>query len=105
MLYSSFGDDLAKVSKFLKEHGFPPYVNGKVKGQDEFTFPLHMAVMQNDEEMARLLVRCGADTTLRDSSGKTAWELQADFKTPPLSSSQCSFRSAFSTLKRALTIL
>mmetsp|Transcript_155487 Transcript_155487/g.270450 ORF Transcript_155487/g.270450 Transcript_155487/m.270450 type:complete len:253 (-) Transcript_155487:79-837(-) len=118
-VYDEVAEDLAKLSKFLLECGCPPYVNAKITGHagERFTYPLHMAVLDDDEDMVRMLIRCGANTTLRDSSGKTAKELEAEVNTiEPLkparrdgrfhtgvSSVQSSVQSAFSAFKRTFS--
>merc|ERR1719386_597211 len=75
-VHADSAHDLARVTQFLKENGFAPYVNAKrTSGQESYTYPVHVALLQDGEEMYRLLARCGADTSLRDSSGSTAREL------------------------------
>ncbi|CAJ1353327.1 unnamed protein product [Effrenium voratum] len=63
----------AKLSTFLIDHGFKTNVNSPRKrwcGMS-YTYPLHVAVEQNDVEIVSLLLDCGADPEARDSWGRT----------------------------------
>lgn len=68
----------AKVTSFLKENGFEHNVNSKKKKGwfgFRFTYPLHLAVLQKNVDITNLLLDCGADPTVQDSSGYTAFQL------------------------------
>ena len=66
-----------RVTLFLKENGFEHDVNSKKKGRFGFnyTYPLHLAVSQKNVDITNLLLDCGADPTVQDSSGYTAFQL------------------------------
>mmetsp|Transcript_85059 Transcript_85059/g.203867 ORF Transcript_85059/g.203867 Transcript_85059/m.203867 type:complete len:147 (-) Transcript_85059:601-1041(-) len=64
-----------KLSTFLKDHGFERHVNSRRRRWMSYTYPLHVAVEQNDAEIASLLLDCGADPDARDSWGRTPCQL------------------------------
>eukprot|EP00929_Paragymnodinium_shiwhaense_P047522 TRINITY_DN240_c0_g2_i2.p1 TRINITY_DN240_c0_g2~~TRINITY_DN240_c0_g2_i2.p1 ORF type:complete len:240 (-),score=94.42 TRINITY_DN240_c0_g2_i2:349-1068(-) len=63
-----------KMQEFLKKHSFkgPDVKRSKLLG---FKFPLHSAVKHNDVEVVRILLANGANTSSKDSSGKTPYQL------------------------------
>ncbi|CAJ1358110.1 unnamed protein product [Effrenium voratum] len=72
----------AKVSSFLTDHGFPMNVNSQKRrlfGMS-YTYPLHVAVMENNVEIVMLLLDCGADPAARDSRGRTPLQRAASFE-------------------------
>lgn len=63
-----------QIGLFLKANKFPNGdTNGK-KGVIFVTFPLHEAVKQNNAYMTSKLLLFGADPTLRDTWGRTAYD-------------------------------
>jgi hypothetical protein len=71
-----------KINQFLKKHGFQGDVNTKKSFVFKFTYPLHVAVKEQDLKMVRLLILAGADTSMTNSSGCTpaqkAWKYHAN---------------------------
>ncbi|CAJ1339254.1 unnamed protein product [Effrenium voratum] len=65
------------LGRFLQKNGFQHDVNSKkyTRLGLKHTFPLHTAVCQKNAEVVQLLLDCRADTSVRDSSGYTAWQL------------------------------
>lgn len=63
-----------RLACFLTCHGFAGPRDGKRK-RFRISYPLHVAVKQNDPEMVQLLLQANADPSQRDSSGKTPQEL------------------------------
>mmetsp|Transcript_65031 Transcript_65031/g.142590 ORF Transcript_65031/g.142590 Transcript_65031/m.142590 type:complete len:187 (-) Transcript_65031:45-605(-) len=67
-------DARQQIGLFLKANKFPNGdTNGK-KGVIFVTFPLHEAVKQNNAYMTSKLLLFGADPTLRDTWGRTAYD-------------------------------
>merc|ERR1712151_995966 len=60
-----------KVSEFLKSRGFKGDVTSKKSSMLKSTYPLHVAVKEQDAEMVKLLLSVGADKSLKNSSGYT----------------------------------
>eukprot|EP00929_Paragymnodinium_shiwhaense_P047521 TRINITY_DN240_c0_g2_i1.p1 TRINITY_DN240_c0_g2~~TRINITY_DN240_c0_g2_i1.p1 ORF type:complete len:270 (-),score=95.88 TRINITY_DN240_c0_g2_i1:773-1492(-) len=67
-------EEKKKMEEFLKKHSFkgPDMKRSKLLG---FKFPLHSAVKHNDAEIVRILLANGANTSSKDSSGKTPYQL------------------------------
>ncbi|CAJ1452000.1 unnamed protein product [Effrenium voratum] len=65
----------AKLSTFLQDQGFKRHVNSRRRRWMSYTYPLHVAVAQNNAEIASLLLDCGADPDARDSWGRTPRQL------------------------------
>lgn len=66
--------DRAKAEAWLKKKGFGDAC-AKKKSMFSSTYPLHVAVKENDAEMIRCLLAAGADASLKNSSGQTAAQL------------------------------
>eukprot|EP00929_Paragymnodinium_shiwhaense_P047520 TRINITY_DN240_c0_g1_i1.p1 TRINITY_DN240_c0_g1~~TRINITY_DN240_c0_g1_i1.p1 ORF type:complete len:244 (-),score=97.51 TRINITY_DN240_c0_g1_i1:284-1015(-) len=67
-------EEKKRMEEFLKKHAFkgPDMKRSKLLG---FKFPLHSAVKHNDVEMVRILLANGANTSSKDSSGNTPYQL------------------------------
>lgn len=60
-----------KVGEFLASRGFKGGVNSKKSSMLKCSYPLHVAVKEQDAEMVKLLISAGADKSLKNSSGNT----------------------------------
>jgi len=63
-----------QLTQWLRSHGVFN-VNSEKKGMLRTSYPLHVAVEENDPNMIRLLIIAGAHTKRTDSSGRTALQL------------------------------
>jgi len=64
-----------QLNQWCKANGFADMSFKKKSFLSGARFPLHEAVAKKNEEMVGLLIRFGADTSAKNSSGKTALEL------------------------------
>merc|ERR1712070_932678 len=64
-------DRREKVDAFLKKHGFAG-VNKSKGWLLTFSYPLHVAVEENNLEMVQLLLKSRANRNFRDAHGRTA---------------------------------
>ncbi|CAE8590730.1 unnamed protein product, partial [Polarella glacialis] len=64
----------AAVAAFLKQNGFSG-VNTAKKSMMSSTYPLIKAAELGNEKLVAMLIKSGADVTLKNSSGKTAAEV------------------------------
>jgi len=62
------------VMAFLREHGFA-HVNAQKKTMMKTSYPLHVAAELGDVRMIDALLKEGANTDLRNSSGKTPMQV------------------------------
>jgi len=69
-----FQEAQAKVNQWLFPNGFADTNVQKKKLLGGWKFPLHTAVKQNDLEMVKALVLCGADKSAKDSKGQTPYD-------------------------------
>jgi len=67
-------EEVARVKLFLALRGFAN-VKAKRRRFLKSSYPLHVAVADNDADMVRLLVRLGADPLQKNSSGLTPEQL------------------------------
>lgn len=63
-----------RLDEFLLQHNFLK-VNEKKSKWLKYTYPLHVAVDENDGEVVRLLLAAGANRSVKDSSGLTPLQL------------------------------
>jgi len=64
-----------QLNQWCKANGFADMSFKKKSFLSGARFPLHEAVTKKNEEIVGLLIRFGADTSAKNSSGKTALEL------------------------------
>lgn len=67
-------EDQAKVEEFLRKHKFS-HVNEKQSKMMRKFFPLHVACASGDCEMVQLLLAAGANRNVKNSSGKTPYDV------------------------------
>lgn len=63
------------VSAFLKQHGFAGVQSVKKSLLSGSTYPLHKAAELGDVKLVEMLIKSGADPTIKNSAGKTAGEV------------------------------
>jgi len=63
--------DQKKLKQFLVKNQFKG-INAKRSSASSFTYPLHVAVSENNLNIVELLLIAGADPSLRDSNERTA---------------------------------
>lgn len=63
-----------EVERFLLDHGFES-VNALRRNFHRYKYPLHSAVKHSNESMVRNLLELGANSSFKDSSGKTPLDL------------------------------
>merc|ERR1712196_572032 len=64
----------ARVDRWLQDNGFTG-VNNPKRSMMKSTYALHVAVTKGDAELVGLLIRCGADRTMKNSAKQTPLEL------------------------------
>ena len=68
--------ELERVESWLQKHGFSDVDVPQRRGiMRTSSYPLHMAVLQNDSAMVQLLLRFGADHRSLSSAGQTPLQL------------------------------
>lgn len=79
LVLAEYRDDLKSariaVNSFLEKNGFQPNICNQKKGKwFKATYPLHVAVKQNDAYICSKLLMFGADLEVKDIWGRTAFD-------------------------------
>jgi hypothetical protein len=73
-MQKTWARDQTKLKQFLVKNRFRG-INAKRSSFSSFTYPLHIAVSENNLNIVELLLIAGADPSLRDSNERTASEI------------------------------